>query len=109
MNRAVEPMHIVVTGLPASGKSSVGKAVAAAFELELLDKDDILESMFNEKAGGAEVRGRLSRDADEILKQKALESTGAVLVSWWRHPKFRIDTGTPTDWLSLLNGRLIQL
>jgi hypothetical protein len=109
MNRAVESIHIIVTGLPASGKSSVGKLIASNFGLELLDKDDILESMFDDKAGGPEVRRRLSRDADGILRQKALESTGAVLVSWWRHPKSRIDTGTPTDWLSSLNARLIQV
>src|SRR5262245_44673893 len=108
MNRAVESMHIIVTGLPASGKSSVGKLIASNFELELLDKDDILESMFEDEAG-TEVRRRLSRDADEILRRKAFESTGAVLVSWWRHPKSRIDTGTPTDWLSSLSGRLIHV
>src|ERR1043165_2529664 len=108
-DRAVESMHIIVTGLPASGKSSVGKLLASDFGLELLDKDDILESMFEDKAGGPEVRSRLSREADEILRRNALESTGAVLVSWWRHPKSRIETGTPTDWLSSLSGRLIHV
>jgi len=102
-------MHIIVTGLPASGKSSVGKAIAAAFELELLDKDDILESMFEEGDGSPDVRRHLSRHADEILRQKALDSNGAVVVSWWRHPKSQIDTGTPIDWLSSLKGCLVQL
>src|SRR5262249_48108925 len=99
----------IVTGLPASGKSSVGKAVASAFGLELLDKDDILESLFEDRAAAPEVRRHLSRAADEILRLRAFESTGAVLVSWWHHPKSLTATGTATGWLSSLNGRLIQL
>jgi hypothetical protein len=42
------PMNrfIVVTGLPASGKSTVGVTVARALGLSLFDKDEILEALF---------------------------------------------------------------
>ena len=38
--------YIIVTGLPASGKSTIGRAVAAALNLPLLDKHEILEGLF---------------------------------------------------------------
>lgn len=83
--------------------------MATAFGLELLDKDDFLESMFEDGAGNPNVRRRLSREADKILRQRALESNGAVVVSWWRHPKSQVDSGTPTAWLSSMKGRSVHL
>lgn len=70
--------YIIVTGIPASGKSTVGHSVAAALGLAMLDKDEILESMFNsEGVGNAEWRARLSRAADEVLQERAMLSGGA--------------------------------
>ena len=31
------------------------------------------------------------------------------LASWWRHPKVEGESGTPTDWLSSLPGRLVEV
>ena len=102
--------YIIVTGIPASGKSTVGHAVAGALALEMLDKDEILETMFNSQGvGNAEWRARLSRMADETLQERALRSGGAVIASWWRHPASQIDSGTPVEWLSSLPGVVVEL
>jgi len=102
--------HIIVTGIPASGKSTIGHAVAAALGLAMLDKDEILEAMFNSQGvGNAEWRTRLSRAADEALQERALRSDGAVITSWWRHPASHLDSGTPIEWLSSLPGVGVEL
>lgn len=102
--------HIIVTGIPASGKSTIGHAVAAALTLPMLDKDEILEAMFSSQGiGNAEWRTRLSRAADEALQQKALQSGSAVITSWWRHPASQVDSGTPVEWLSSLPGVVVEL
>ena len=102
--------HIIVTGIPASGKSTIGQAVASALGLAMLDKDEILEAMFNRQGvGNAEWRTQLSRAADEALQERALQSGGAVIASWWRHPASRLDSGTPVEWLSSLPGVVVEL
>lgn len=102
--------YLILTGLPASGKSTLGRAVAAALGLPMLDKDDILEALFESLGvGDAEWRRRLSRAADEILRRQALASHGAVLASWWRHPASREESGTPSEWLRSLPGVLVEL
>lgn len=101
---------IVVTGLPASGKSTLGEAVARALGLPLLDKDEILEALFEGLGtGDAEWRFRLSRTADLVLERQARRSHGAVLASWWRHPRSLSASGTSPHWLQTLPGRLIEI
>lgn len=102
--------YVIVTGLPASGKSTLGHAVAAALGLPMLDKDEILEALFDSLGvGDAEWRTRLSRAADEVLRRQTLSSHGAVLASWWRHPGSPEGSGTPSDWLRSLPGALLEL
>jgi hypothetical protein len=102
--------YIIVTGIPASGKSTVGQAVASALGLEMLDKDEILEAMFKSRGvGNAQWRTQLSRAADEALQESALRTDNAVVASWWRHPASRVDTGTPVEWLSSLPGVVVEL
>ena len=102
--------HIIVSGIPASGKTTVGRAVATALGLVMLDKDEFLEALFNnEGIGDAAWRTRLSRAADEVLREKALCEGGAVITSWWRHPSSQVDSGTPVEWLSSLPGIMIEL
>jgi hypothetical protein len=104
------PDFIVLSGLPASGKSSLARRLAPALGLPLLDKDDILEALFDSLGvGDGGWRTRLSRAADEVLRRMAFQTQGAVLVSWWRHPRAQGDSGTPTGWLSLLPGRLVEV
>jgi len=102
--------YIIVTGIPASGKSTLARAIAGELKTPLLDKDEILEDLFdNRGVGNAEWRRQLSREADETLKQRTIQTTGAVVTSWWRHPASKIDTGTPTNWLASLPGALVEI
>jgi predicted kinase len=102
--------YLIVSGIPASGKSTVGRALAAAMKLVMLDKDDFLEALFeSEGTGDAAWRRQLSRAADNLLQEKALASDGAVITSWWRHPASGVDTGTPVEWLSALTGVAIEV
>jgi len=56
----------VISGLPASGTSELGRRLGAALALDLLDKDDFLEAGFV-KLGDVDgdTRQRLSRVADD--------------------------------------------
>src|SRR5689334_3614554 len=77
---------VVVSGLPGSGKSTLGTALAGALGLPLIDKDDVLEAMFDRLGcDDREQRERLSRASDEVLFRVAATSGGAVLVNWWNH------------------------
>ena len=102
--------HIVITGIPASGKSTVGLIIARRINLEFLDKDEILESLFETKGiGDAEWRSKLSRESDRLLEERAMNSDGAVIVSWWRHPLSKSTSGTPVDWLSQLTSNVVEV
>lgn len=76
----------------------------------MLDKDEILEDLFNEKGiGDVHWRTILSRTADEILRVRASRSESSIIVSWWRHPASTLVSGTPIEWLSDLRGSLIEI
>ncbi len=101
---------VVVSGLPGSGKSALGRAVAPLLALPLLDKDDLLERLFDSVGvGDAAWRRRLSRESDAQLQAEATVSNGAVLVSFWHQPGMPPDSGTPTDWLRLLSPYVVHL
>src|SRR5215210_7518714 len=99
-----------MSGLPGSGKTTVGRRLAHALGLPMLDKDDILEALFDSLGvGDAEWRQRLSRSADEVLRKLAEQTAGAVLTSFWRHPRGTGESGTPTGWLSSLPGKVVEV
>jgi glucokinase len=102
---------IVVSGLPGCGKSTVGRQVATRLGLPFIDKDDLLEELFEAKGSGdAAHRRLLSRQADVILQHRAAAATsGAVLVSFWHLPAMPLDSGSPTDWIAPLSKRLAHL
>lgn len=100
-------MFVVVTGLPGSGKSTLGALLASALRLPLIDKDTFLEQLF--ELDHTSPRHELSRCAEESFRNAAKSADGAVLISWWRHPHSAALSGTPTDWLSLLPGRAIEV
>src|SRR5262245_54424003 len=106
----MQHQHLILTGIPASGKSTIAQALSEELGLEMWDKDEILEDLFN-KEGIGDVRWRtlLSRVADEILKERARQSESSVIVSWWRHPASTLASGTPIEWLSELRGNLIEV
>ena len=102
---------MVLTGLPGSGKTTLGRPLSASLSLPLLDKDDILESLF-ESIGveTPEERSRLSRASDAVLCSVAKTSQGAVLSSFWRQPSLSATSGTPTDWLGgVPDGMVVEV
>ncbi len=91
---------VVVTGLPASGKSTVARQLANALNFAFLDKDDFLEALYDQRGVGAlENRKRLSRESDQLFEQAAKNTPSAVLVSHWRAIGSTEESGTPSDWL----------
>jgi hypothetical protein len=104
------PRYIVVSGLPASGKSTLAQRLGAALGLPVLDKDVILEALFERvPVEGAEHRHALSREADSLLKQQACRLQEAVLVSWWRHPASTDATGTDVGWLQVAGTEVVEV
>ncbi len=101
---------VVVSGLPGSGKSTLARLLAPLLNLPVIDKDDILERLFESKGvGDSAWRRALSRESDLLFQQEALASEGALLVSFWRLTGMPPDSGTPTGWLSKLSDHLIHL
>jgi len=101
---------VVVSGLPGSGKTTLARRLAPALGLPLIDKDDILERLFETKGvGDAAWRRALSRESDAILQRDAAAAEEAVLVSFWRQPGMPDDSGTPTDWLLDLSTSLVNV
>ena len=78
---------VVVSGVPASGKSTLASRIAPLLGLELIDKDDYLESAFAGRTVGLDERQRLSRQADHLMRKRVELSSGAVLVSHWQRPE----------------------
>ena len=93
---------VVVSGLPGSGKSTLGSRIAPLLGLELRDKDDFLERSFAGRDVDRTERQRLSRQADHLMRKKVELTSGAVLVSHWQRPEISTTSGTPTGWLTEL-------
>jgi adenylate kinase family enzyme len=75
---------VLISGLPASGKSLLGRRLAPALDLPLIDKDDILEHLFELRgAGDKEWRRMLSRESDIILQREAMSSGYHRLHAAW--------------------------
>jgi hypothetical protein len=101
---------VVISGLPGSGKTKLGRELARRMGLAFIDKDEILDGLFETKGvGDVEWRRAQSRESDEILRTHALASRGAVLVSHWRIAGMPEQSGTPTDWLKNLPGDLVHV
>jgi AAA domain-containing protein len=102
--------YVVISGLPGSGKSTLARRLAPLLKLPVIDKDDILERLFEAKGIGDKAwRRGLSRESDEIFQKEARETKGAILVSFWRLPGMASDSGTPTEWLLELSKRILNL
>jgi len=109
----MDKRFVVVSGLPGSGKTTLSRDLAPLLGLPLIDKDDILERLFEaQDVGDAEWRRRLSRESDGLLQAEArqsAQSTGAVLTSFWRLPGMPPDSGTPTEWLFDLSEIIVNV
>ena len=102
--------YVVLSGLPASGKSTLAQVLSQGLSLPLLDKDQFLEALFDSKGiGDSRWRRHLSQEADASFRRHAEQAAGAVLTSWWKHPQSNSDSGTLTDWLYLLPGFKVEV
>ncbi|MER5204793.1 AAA family ATPase [Streptomyces sp. NPDC002825] len=80
----IDNAFVIVSGLPASGKSTLARGLAAELGLPVIDKDVILESLYDSLGVGDQSwRHRLSRASDDILFALAADAGRAVLVNWW--------------------------
>lgn len=101
---------VVVSGLPGSGKTRLARRLAPALGLALIDKDDILERLFETKGvGDLTWRRALSRESDTILQRDAVVSDGAVLVSFWRQSGMPEDSGTSIEWIAGLSAPVVSV
>lgn len=102
--------YVFLSGLPATGTTTLGRKLAEELRLPLLDEYDILEGMFQGLgvADGA-WRQPLSRASDDVLSAVARQSRGAVLTSFWRHPGDWGKVGTSIDWVSLLSPGRVKI
>ena len=106
----VDRHFVVVSGLPGSGKTTVARQLAPLLHLPLIDKDDILDHLFETRGvGDAAWRRTMSRESDRILQHDATASDGAILVSFWHTPGMPEDSGTPTGWLTQLSASLVHV
>lgn len=111
-SRTPEPRKpfVVISGLPGSGKTTLGRRVALALNLPLIDKDDILDRLFDAKGTGDAARRRtLSRESDAILQSDAMRAAGAVLVSFRHLQGMAPDSGTPVAWLHGPSRQVVHL
>ena len=101
---------VLVSGLPGSGKTTLAKKLSPLLSLPVIDKDDVLERLFETRGvGDSSWRRALSREADAIFQQEAEASNGAILVSFWRQAGMPMASGTPVDWLMRLSPCLVNL
>jgi predicted kinase len=101
---------VVVTGLPASGKTTIARSIASSLSLDLIDKDDFLEDLYElNEVRSWEGRKELSRQSDVLFQVAGVKSGSAVLVSHWKPLAERSESGTPTDWLKRTFTSLIEV
>jgi len=101
---------IVVSGLPASGKTAIGRLMADALDWPFLDKDDFLEAEFdNFPVVDVSLRQTLSRESDRMLAERAMALASGVLVSFWRPTDRLVSYGTATDWITDMQLPVVEL
>lgn len=101
------PRFVVVSGLPASGKTTLAQALSSKLSLPHFDKDVFLEALLGQtRVPSLQRRDALSRQADEQFQAAASRDGPAVLSSWWRHPLSTTTSGTSIGWLG---GEVLEI
>lgn len=91
---------IVITGLPASGKTTLAHLLGDELGFVVIDKDDFLETLLGSvQEFNAEFRNRCSRIADKQFEEAARAAGNVILVSHWQGPDEHRESGTPSAWL----------
>jgi predicted kinase len=81
-------VHLVVSGAPASGKSTVATAIGRTFRLPVLSLDVVKETLADSLGlGGEEWSNSLGDAAAEVVFRLALDSPGSVAEGWWRRER----------------------
>lgn len=91
---------IVITGLPASGKTTLANLLGKELGFLVIDKDDFLETLLGSvQEFDAEFRNKCSRMADKQFEKAARAAGDVILVSHWQGPDEHRESGTPSAWL----------
>jgi thymidylate kinase len=103
-------MYLIFSGIPASGKSTLARELAAALNLTFIDKDEILEELFDALGcDNSADRQKLSRASDNILQLSSIRSQRAAIVSFWQSSSGRENSGTPTSRITKLPGPVVEI
>jgi predicted kinase len=79
--------YVIVSGLPASGKSQLAEPLAEMLGVPWIEKDAIKEALFEAAGYGGWHRSKeLSRAADAAMITAARDADAAVLDNFW-HPE----------------------
>lgn len=101
---------IIVTGLPAGGKTTVAKRLAAALDWTLLDKDNFLEELYTDiGVASLDNRRKLSKLSDVAFQAAATKLNKAVLVSHWRPVSGPQNTGTTPNFIEDHFSKIIEV
>jgi glucokinase len=88
----------------------LARAAAPFLGLPVIDKDDILDKLFEARGiGDVAWRQQLSRESDALFQAEAMASAGAFLTSFWHVPGMPATSGTPTDWILELSPFIVGL
>lgn len=102
-----QAMVVLVSGPPASGKTTVARPLADALGFSLLTKDDIKEALFDALGGppgDVEYSRKIGKAAMETLWALALHCPRVVLEA-----NFRTKSTYERDKLARLGGRVVEV
>ena len=101
-----KPLLVVVTGPPASGKSSIARDLASALETPFISKDELKERLYEVLGSGDEVEETVDTAALAILFSVARSNLDAgvdVLV------ESNFDSDSDTEPIRELDARIVQV